>query len=571
MSTELALKFNTGKPRIMSQRELDLVNDIKHEFAQMCIWRVNFEGQWEETAEILLPTSRNTFRYSNFNWPGQKKTDRQIDASGMLALHRFAAICDSLLTPRNMKWHALAADDDYVMKDRDTRLWFEEVTDILFRLRYAPMANFSAQNQNNFQGLGAFGNATMFVDAFDGRQHNGARGLRYKSVPIGETYFGENHQGMVDRCIRWFRLTAYQAVQKWGLERLPQQLHAAIEQNSQYPFNFLHCVKPRDDYDPDRLDARSLPWGSYYVSMEGNCLMGEEKGYRTFPYAVSRYDQTPGEVYGRGPAQMVLPALKTLNAQKRTFLKQAHRASDPVLLAADDGVANMSLRPGAVNAGGVNKDGRPLVHVLPTGNIQVNELMMQEERGIINDAFLVTLFQILTETPQMTATEVIERTNEKGILLAPTVGRQQSEYLGPLIDRELDVASEQGLLPPMPPRLREAGGSYRVVYTSPLARAQRAQEAAGFWRWSDKLTEVAKNTGDVSAMDRIDYDAAAPELADIMGVPLRWVADDKKVQARQKQRARMQAQQAQIAAAPAAAAMQKANVAAYEAGMTEPA
>ena len=40
--------------------------------------------------------------------------------------------------------------------------------------------------------------------------------------------------------------------------------------------------------------------------------------------------------------------------------------------------------------------------------------------------------------PQMTATEVIERTNEKGILLAPTIGRQQSEYLGPMIERELD-------------------------------------------------------------------------------------------------------------------------------------
>ena len=36
---------------------------------------------------------------------------------------------------------------------------------------------------------------------------------------------------------------------------------------------------------------------------------------------------------------------------------------------------------------------------------------------VINDAFLVTLFQILTETPEMTATEVIERTREKGALL----------------------------------------------------------------------------------------------------------------------------------------------------------
>src|ERR1700692_2198488 len=107
---------------------------------------------------------------------------------------------------------------------------------------------------------------------------------------------------------------------------------------------------------------------------------------------------------------------------------------------------------------------------------------MDMERALVNDAFLVTLFQILTESPQMTATEVIERTQEKGILLAPTVGRQQSERLGPQIHRELDVLASQGLLLPMPPALREAKGAYSIVYTSPLSRAMREQEAAGFWR-----------------------------------------------------------------------------------------
>ena len=78
----------------------------------------------------------------------------------------------------------------------------------------------------------------------------------------------------------------------------------------------------------------------------------------------------------------------------------------------------------------------------------------------------------------MTATEVIERTTEKGILLAPTVGRQQSEYLGPLIERELDLLAQMRLLDPMPPQLRErAPRIYETVYTSPLSRAARAQEA----------------------------------------------------------------------------------------------
>lgn len=572
LSTDVA-RFDVTGARIVSERERELVARILQEFSQLTTWRNVFAGHWEETAQLILPTSRNTFYYQNFNWPGAKKAEQQIDATGMLALHRFAAICDSLLTPRNMKWHELTANDDYVMKDRATRLWFDKVRDILFKHRYAPHANFSGQNQNNFQSLGAFGNATMFIDAFDGRWHHGARGLRYRSVPLGETFFGQNHQGMVDRIIRWFRMTPYQAVQRWGLERLPATLRAPLEQNSQYPYNFLHCIRPRDDFDPDRFDVRGMPFASYYVSIEGQCLMQPEGGYRVFPYAVSRYDQSPNEVYGRGPAQMVLPALKTLNAEKRTFLKQGHRAADPVLLTADDGIVGMDLRPGAMNKGGVNADGKPLVHVLPTGEIQITKEMMAEERGLINDAFLVTLFQILTETPQMTATEVIERTNEKGILLAPTVGRQQSEYLGPMIDRELDVLSHmtdddgRPILPPMPPRLMEAQGEYQVIYTSPLAKAQRAGEAAGFWRWADKLIEYAHQTGDPSPMDRIDFDAAAPELAQIMGVPERWTADDDKLKAKRQGRAQAAQRQDQIAAAPAAAAMMKAEAAAAKAGM----
>jgi hypothetical protein len=172
------------------------------------------------------------------------------------------------------------------------------------------------------------------------------------------------------------------------------------------------------------------------------------------------------ETYGRSPAMQVLPALKTLNAEKTTFLKVGHRAADPTLLTYDDGLVDPTMKPGAINKGGMSAEGKPLIGILPTGQIQVTKEMMDEERSLINDAFLVTLFQILTETPTMTATEVIERTNEKGILIAPTVGRQQSEYLGPLIHRELDLLSRMKKLPPMPDVIRRTKGDYNVVYTS---------------------------------------------------------------------------------------------------------
>ena len=560
----------TGKGRrSMSPREDDIVAEILREFSQFQVFRSTYAQQCEEVAELILPTSRNTFFFQNFNWPGQKKTQQQVDATGPLALHRFCAIADSLVTPRNMQWHGLQGDD-YVMKDRASRLWFEETTKDLFRLRYAAAANFAAQNYNNWQSLGAFGNSTMYIDKFDARWHRGQRGFRYKSVPFGETFYGENHQGKVDRMIRWFKLTAYQAVQKWGREALPENLVGPLEQNSQWPYNFLHCVRPRgEDYDGEALDARSLPFVSHYVSLEGRCLMQREAGYRVFPYAVSRYDQAPGEVYGRGPAQIVLPSLKTLNAEKVTFLKTGHRAADPVLLMADDGLIGMDMRPGAQNKGGVNQDGRPMVHTLPVGDIQITEKMMGEERSIIDDVFLVSLFKVLSEHPNMTATQVIELVNEKGMLVAPTLGRQHTEYVGGMVERELDLMTEMNLLDAMPPRLKEAMGAYEVTDTSPLAMAARAGKAAGFLRTVSTVSELVNITQDQSLLDPFDFDTAIPEIAEINTTPERWMADPGKVAAKRENRARQQAQQQAVQAAPAEAAMIKARAVAAKAGMTE--
>ncbi len=571
-STSLAKIDETaiGVPRVVPAAEQKIVTDILQEFNQMHTWRTQFALQWEEVAELIHPTSRNTFFYGTFNWPGLKKTQQQIDASGMIALHRFAAICDSMLTPRNQEWHQLRADNEYVMKDRNTRLWFEQVTRLLFKYRYDPLANFTGQNQNNFQSLGAFGNAAMFIDRFDGRLFGRTRGLRYKAIPLGELFLRESHQGIVDGFIRWFRLTAYQAVQKWGIKRLPPGLHSALENNSQFGYDFLHCVRPREDYDPQRFDAKALPYGSYYVSIQGQCLMSPEGGYRSLPIAPSRYDQGPAEIYGRGPAMMVLPALKTLNAQKRTFLKQGHRASDPVLLTADDGIVDFSMRPGALNKGGINPDGKRMVDILPTGNIATNEKMMEMERDLIRDAFLESLFRLILDEKILTATQVTEIVNQKGILIGPTLGRQQSEYLGPMIDRELDLLAEQGLLPPMPPRLQEARGEYRVEYTSPLARTQRAGEAAGFMRAVETAKEVANITQDPSYLDPFDFDVALPAIADIQGAPESWMADAQKIAAKRQNRAKTQQAQMQVQAMPAQAAIMKAQAVQAKAGMGQP-
>lgn len=523
--------------------------------------RGNWEAVWEQIAERILPQYAKQFSTHNTAevTPGAQYTAEMVDTTGALALTRFGAAMESMLTPRNSTWHSLVPSDRVLMRDRETRLWFEEATRLLFQLRYAPKANFASQKHEDYLMLGAFGTGSMFIDQLASKYE---RGLRYRAVHLGQCYFMENHQGLIDTNLRKFSYTAKQALDHFRKEDLPDIIvKQAVDPKQCHKTHwFIHKVAPRDEkkYDPERKDVDGMPWYSCYVSITGKKTISES-GYRSFPYSISRYVTAPGDLYGRSPAMFALPGLKSLNEMKKTAIKQGHRVVDPVLLAHDDGIVDtFSLRPGAVNAGGVSADGKLLVHTLPTGNLAVSEKMMDAEKLAINDFFLVTLFQILVDTPQMTATEVVERAREKGALLSPTMGRQQSESLGPQIERELDLLMQMKLLPPMPPALLEARGEYTIQYDSPLSRMARAEEASGFMRMIDWTTNIFNVTQDPSLFDHYNFDEAIPDLSDSQAVPVRWRNPPAKVQAQRAARAKQAEMQQAIEAAPAAAAGLKA-------------
>jgi hypothetical protein len=513
--------------------------------------RGTWESHWQEIKDRIYPATADfTNRETT---PGSKRNQEVFDSTAATALNRFAAILDSYLTPRNQTWHRVMSSVDELNRDRAVRVYYEDVTRLLFKYRYSTIANFASQNMMFNKSLGAFGSAAMYVDAAGSEP-----GLRYKTCHLGEMFFIENHQGIIDEVLRCFTLTAKQATQKFK-EKCPVMIREAAATFPGREYKFIHYVGPRLDIDPSRADFKGMAYESHYISLQGKMHI-EEGGYNTFPYTPSRYEQSPNEVYGRSPAMDVLPAIKTLNEQKKTYLKQGHRAVDPVLLVHDDGILDtFSLKPGAANAGGVSKDGRPLVHALPVGNIAAGKDMMDEERNVIKDNFLVTLFQILLETPQMTATEVMERTREKGILLAPTFGRQQSERLGPQIEREIDVLSQQGLLPPMPEILKEAGAQFKVEYDSPLSRAQRAEEASGLMRTVETALNVVNVTGNMAPLDHFNWDTIIPDISDINAVPVRWRNSLEQIQAIRQGREEQAQEQQLIQAAPSVAALQKAQ------------
>jgi len=526
--------------------------------AQLRGQRGNLDSHCQEIAERIWSDQSRLFQSQGKNsTTGEKRTDHVFDSTAASALNKFASILDSLLTPMNHTWHGIAPDEEELAKDRATVLWLEELNRCIFKKRYAPSANFVPQNQLVYKGLGAFGNSTIFTDEFRGRR--GERGFRYRNIHLSEMFIRENHQGIVEDLSRYYKATAAQVVQRF--KDLPQDVIDKAQKNPDHEYFLIHAVLPRENADYDRRDYMGMEFESVYVLEEGAHLL-EEGGYDSFPYGVSRYEQVPGEVYGRSPAMEALPAIKTLNEQKKTLLTHGHRAIAPPMFAYDDGVVDTyNIAPGRVTMGGVNADGKLLVHAMPNGSIAIGKDMMDDERLVINDLFLVPLFQMLEKNPQMTATEVLERSKEKNILLSPTVGRQYSEYHSRVIEREIDMELKQnrGLRERMPPALIEAGGAFRIRYDSPMARMQRAEESSGFMRTVTTAIDIATQTQNPAPLDHFKWDVIIPEVADIDGVPKRWLNGPEEIQAIREGRAKEASKQDEIAAAPAAAAMMKAQ------------
>ena len=146
-------------------------------------------------------------------------------------------------------------------------------------------------------------------------------------------------------------------------------------------------------------------------------------------------------------------------------------------------------------------------------------------------------------------------------------GVQGQEFAIEAHQREIDLLAEQGLLPPMPNVLKEAGAPYRVVDNSPLALAARAGQAAGFFRTLENVKEVVAITQDPSPLDEFNFGTAIPDISRIQNVPEKWMNDDKTKAALRQNRAKAAARKQQTDALPSQAAIMKAQAAQFKAGM----
>jgi hypothetical protein len=546
-ATAAILNWQPAAPTITGQARMDsrdIAGDILRRQGQMENDRANYESLWQEIADFMLP------RAAVFTYKGTPLLRNNIyDSTAVLALDRFSAAFESMLTPRSQTWHMLKPMDDDLADDVEVKRWCDDITKRLFAMRYSPRSNFASQIHEVYGSLGAFGTGGIFSEEIPGV------GITYHACNLAGLFIVEDYQRRVRYCHYKFELTAEQAAQRFTAEALPDLVKGKLADRPDDKATYIHCVQPNQRriygaHGPDGMEFESI-----WVCQDARQVVGRG-GFRTFPYAVSRYVTRPGQVYGDSPGMMAFADVRMLNVMAQTTIQRAQLEVAPPLGVANDGILaalgddGITLYPNQTVYGAVNDQGQQLVRPIMTGsNWSPIKEEIAERRTSVNAAFLVTLFQILVETPQMTATEALLRAQEKGALLAPTTGRQESELLGPIVEREIDLLAHAGALPPPPDVMQQKGGGYKLEYDNPMKKAQQAAAGIGLLRTIEAMAPLA--TANPQALDRFNPDEISKGLADINGVPSRWIRSDEEMTAfREGQQQQLQTQQL-ISALPA--------------------
>ena len=502
-------------------------------------WEVN----WQEILDYVMPRKADVV---TLRTKGEKRTEVLFDSSAITANNLLAASLHGTLTSPSLPWFSIKLRDEELNKNRDVQLWLEDTG----RKMYDTFneTNFNTEVHELYLDLCSIGTAAIFVEeANEGFNKNG---IHFNTLHIAEYYIQENVNGKVDTLYRKYKLTARQAVQEFGEKNVGEKILTAAKEKPDQKFNFIHAVEPTEDYK--RATGKSstkLPYHSCHVCEEDKMVV-RTGGYNEFPYLVPRWSKATGEIFGRSPSYNALPDIKTLNKAVEIGLKAWAKAIDPPLLVQDDGViGRVRTTPAGITV--VRNDGA--VKPLQIGsNWQITDLKENQLRTAIRQAFYSDQLQ-LQDGPQMTATEVQVRYELMQRLLGPTLGRFQTEFLNPLIERVFGIMYRAKALNEAPSIIGDT--KIDIEYVGPLARSQRMEEAVAI----ERLYQLAMSIGqiDPSIMDNIDHDEAIRMRAKLLGVPKTIMKDINAVNDMREQRAMMQQaqQQAQLQQAQAQTAL----------------
>jgi hypothetical protein len=509
---------------------------------------------WQDIALYVTPR-RYPGMCGTILAPDTSVESRLFDTTAIQAHQTNANGCLAWMTPQESTWFAYTPPA--TLKDDAAKQWTAKATQI--SRDTLARSNFYLAVHEFYMDRSAFGTAAIYGEPDEKEP------VTFQHWPVGTFVVGEDHKGRVDTVVREFKLTATQAVEKFGQDKVSEKIqkaYAAGGAKAMQTFEFLHFIMPRKEKDRTKGSFQQrMPIACYYVEKDGQHLC-KESGYNEMPVFVSRYLEWgtgTGGVYGWAPAFSALPEARQVNFMQKMMDALAEKIAFPPWLVPEELEGEVDG-----NAGGVtyfSKDLQP--HQMPRemppqGRYDVGKDRVIERQNAIKAAFHVDMFQMFSSmerTAQMTAREVAERSSEKLVQFSPTFARLTTEMTNPLLEWLFSTLLVQGAFGsvesvPAALQVQVKGGVFiappSVEYSSRIALALRALPTVGLWRTLELAGAIAQATGSPEVMDNFDFDEAIRAGAINDGVSADIIVPKHVVDARRTARAQAQAEAMQM-------------------------
>lgn len=516
--------------------------------------RAPWHQHWQDIRYLVNPDATD---FNRSGYQGDRRTEFIFDGTAPWALEQLASGLHSFLTSPNDRWFNLNVENYDFMSDDQALLWLESVADILYTEYSKSVANLNDSLHEGYQELGSFGTAVIH------QYYNLKKDcLTFRAYPLAHCYCSENSDGMVDTLYRESMMSTRQIEQEF-----PKHTAEKIkkEKNQDKEWTVVHAVFPRSDRNMMKYNQKNKKFASFYFCKEAKAILSES-GFDMFPYHVPRWLKRAGEVYGRSPAMNCLPDIKLVNAMEKVGLKAVQKIVDPPLLVPNEGfMLPISTVPGGLIYYEAGLGDNQMIKPLETkGRVDIGEEKLKQKRDHIMRCFYADWIEREKKKERQTTTEIMDDRSEMLQLMAPILGRLQTELLGPMLALSYSLMQANNRIPLSPSSLQRK--KLKIEYVSPAARAQYASKAASIRNFTQELIPLAQISPEI--MDNIDPDAYAQEMAKIQDVSRKILRPAKDVAAIRQQRNQMQqAQQLAQAAQPAAQAVKDLATARASGGM----
>jgi hypothetical protein len=513
--------------------------------------RSGWDPHYKELQDYFLPRRGRWLDTGTTN-RGNKMNSKLVDPTARFAARTLGAGMHAGSTNPAMPWFKLTTPDPEMMEFPSVGTWLYTV-ESLMRDVFA-RSNLYSVLPMIYTDAGVFGTGPMTV------LDHPTKVIHCVPSPIGSYYLFTDSDGVVIGKVCEYKMTTQQMVNTFGAEKCSSSVQTNAKAGAMQGWNdVLHVIEPNTSREYGVYNAQNMAWRSVYLELGNNeKKILRQSGFEDNPLCAFRWETTEiTDAYGSSPGMDALGCSKALQVQTKQKAKAVDKLVDPPMVG-DPALRNepSTLLPGGVTYAGFTPSGSaPRFQPAYTIKPELQHLMsdVQDTRDIIHQAMYTDLFLAITmaDPRQATVPEIIERREEKVLMLGPVLQNHTGGLIEPLIDRTFNIMMRQGRLPPPPPELE--GVSLKVELVGMLAQALKALSSTGIQTFTGFVAFAAKGQADAGMppdiLDKVDWDQAADEMALSIGVPPTIIRDDTAVAKIRADRAQAQQAQQQAAAA----------------------